>query len=461
MTEDSDLKDPHLDNDEMVVTDDAVPADGPPGRRGAAYIVGGIVALSVILLGSYLYLSRQRSVETPAETKEEIVVSVKVVTAEKDTIALESAAVGTIVPAEQSTVAAGISAQIRQMGILKNSLVKKGDVLAVLSSEDLVAQRNEAQAALDEARLNLQTLETVTIPQTRSQTDKDLSDTKAAYDNARATAERRRVLYEKGGISLKELEASQLAMTNAENAYRLARQNAALNTNAVNPNAAAIARSKIKQAGDRLAALDVQARRGEVRAPISGIVTDQFQYEGEFASQGARLVTIAEISSVIVKAQFADTVVKDLKVGDMVTIKPAETPDEPMTAKVTLISRSSDTQSRTVEVWATFGNPRGLLLAGGAVQMVVSSQPTDDAVVVPAAAVTLEASNADEGIVMVVDKDSIAHETKVKTGIRQGGRIQIVEGLEGGETVVIEGNYSLPDGTKVEIAKDEDETEKE
>jgi RND family efflux transporter MFP subunit len=214
--------------------------------------------------------------------------------------------------------------------------------------------------------------------------------------------------------------------------------------------------SRIRQAQDRLANIDVQVRRGTVRAPITGIVTDQFQYEGEFAQAGGKLVTIADISMVVVKAQFADTVVHDLKVGDAVSVYPLGAPDEKMSGSVTLISRSSDPQNRTVEVWAKFGNPQGLLPANGAVQFVVESQPVEDAVVVPSSAVVLDATNADEGTVMVVGTDMIAHETKVKVGIKQGDKTQIVEGLQGGETVVIEGNYELPDGTKVEIAKDED-----
>jgi hypothetical protein len=40
----------------------------------------------------------------------------------------------------------------------------------------------------------------------------------------------------------------------------------------------------------------------------------------------------------------------------------------------------------------------------------------------------------------------------VKVGVRQADKTQILEGLGGGETVVTEGNYSLPDGTKVEVA---------
>jgi RND family efflux transporter MFP subunit len=276
-------------------------------------------------------------------------------------------------------------------------------------------------------------------------------------DNARATYERRKILYEKGGLSLKELEASQLALTNAENAFRLAQQNAKINTTAVNPNSRAIAESKIKQAQDRLLALDAQAHLAEVRAPISGVVTDQFEFEGEFAAQGAKLVTIANIGEVVVKANFADTVVSGLQVGDAVTVYPTGAPDERMGGKVTLISRSSDPQNRTVEVWANFGNGRGLLRAGGAVQFVVSSKTTEDTIVIPLAAVSLEASNSDEGTVMTIDEESIAHETKVKIGIKQGDKVQILEGLSEGDTVVIEGNYALPDGTKVEIAKDEEE----
>src|SRR5437773_9711142 len=44
---------------------------------------------------------------------------------------------------------------------------------------------------------------------------------------------------------------------------------------------------------------------------------------------------------------------------------------------------------------------------------------------------------------------SVAHEVKVTTGIRSAGRTQITSGLAGGETVVTQGNYGLPDGTKV------------
>lgn len=432
-------------------------------QKKAAIIIS--VVLGLLLISAFFFWQQSKSgvtVETGnPDEKEEVVVSVKVAQAEKETISKEISALGTVAPAEQSTVSASISAQIKQMRQLKNAFVQKGEVLAVLASQDFASQRAEASAALEEAKLNLQTLQKVTIPQAAAQNQKDLSDAKAAADNARATYERRKDLYAKGGISLKEVEASQLALTNAENAQRLAEQNSKLNASAVNPNARAIAENKIRQAQERINTINRQSNLAEIRAPISGVITEQFQFEGEFAAQGAKLFTISDIGAVIVKANFADTMAADLQNGDAVTVFPTGAPEERMGGKITLISRSADAQNRTVEVWATFANGRGLLRSGEAVQFVVSTNPANDAVVVPVSAVQFETGNSEEGAVMTVDKDNVAHETKVKVGIKSGDKIQITEGLDEGETVIVEGNYALPDGTKVEIAKDEGDKDEE
>jgi RND family efflux transporter MFP subunit len=184
------------------------------------------------------------------------------------------------------------------------------------------------------------------------------------------------------------------------------------------------------------------------------VVTDQFQYQGEFAAAGAKLVTIADISQIIVKAPFADTVTAQLKVGDAVTVLPTDQSLGEMSGQVTLISRASDPTNRTVEVWVTLGNGAGQLRANGAAKVTIAAQTKTGALVVPASAVTLDASNADEGTVMVVDATNVAHETKVTVGIRTADKMEIVSGLQGGETVVIEGNYALPDGTKVEVTEE-------
>jgi multidrug resistance efflux pump len=79
-------------------------------------------------------------------------------------------------------------------------------------------------------------------------------------------------------------------------------------------------RRKLTKRQQHVANLDAQLSYATIRSPITGIVTDQYQYEGEFASAGGKLVTIADISTVIVKAPFSDTVAAQLKVGDTVSV---------------------------------------------------------------------------------------------------------------------------------------------
>jgi len=383
-----------------------------PRQRNSLIIFSALAVLVILLIVVVVW--RRRSATAADETPTPIV-SVKVAKAEKDAIAAQIVVVGTIWPREKSDVGAKISAQIKTMALLKNKLVKAGEVIAVLESRDLQAQRAEAVAALNQERANERSVTTGTIPQTNAQDQKGLRDARAKAVTAQATLERRQVLYEKGGISKKDLEASQLELTTAENELRLAEQTITLRATSLNPNDRALAAARVAQAQQHLATLDAQLSYATIRAPITGIVTDQFQYQGEFAAAGGKLVTIADISEVIVKAPFADTVAAQLKVGDPAAVLPTDT----------------------------------------SAQVTISANSKTDAVVVPASAVTLDASNANEGIVMVVDAGSVAHETKVTVGIRTKDKIEITSGLQGGETVVIEGNFSLADGTKVEVAKDE------
>ncbi len=428
---------------------------GSRTERRNLYI--GISVVVLILIVVIVAVWRWKKSSSSAEESATPVVSVRVAKAEKEEIAAPLSAVGTIFPREQATVAAKVSAQIKSMALLKNKVVKAGEVLAVLESRDLVAQRSEALAALNQERASLQSLASGTIPQTNAQDQKALRDAQAKVRTAGATYERRKALFEKGGISKKDLEASQLELTTAENELRLAEQTIALRTKSLNPNDMAMASARVAAAQQHLATLDAQLSYSIIRAPISGLITDQFQYEGEFAAAGAKLFNIADISQVIVKAPFSDTVAAQLKVGDTVTVVPTDTSAEELRGQITLLSRSTDLTNRTVEVWVALGNADGRLRANSAAQMTVSARAKNEAIVVPISAVTLEESNASEGVVMVVDDQSIARETKVVVGIRTNEKIEITEGLNGGETVIIEGNFSLADGTKVEIAKEEKE----
>ena len=430
--------------------------DTPATRQRNVIIIIAVIAVIVFGLTVLIIWRWKKSKSEDEEKKVVPVVSVKVARAEKGEIAAQVVAVGTIWPREKSDVAAKVSAQIKKMALLKNKVVRAGEVIAVLESKDLQAERAEAVAALNQAHAEERSLETGQIPKTNAEDQKALNDARAKVNNARALYERRRRLFDQGGISQKDLESSQLDLTTAEDELRLEQQTVTLRGRSLNPNDRALAAAKTAQAQQHVATLDAQLSYATIRAPITGIVTDQYQYEGEFAAAGGKLVTIADTSTVIVKAPFSDTAASQLKAGDAATVVPTDESAEEMKGQITLLSRSSDPTNRTVEVWVTLANGAGKLRANGAAQVTVMANSKDDAILVPASAVTLEASNADEGTVMIVDAKNVARERKVTVGIRSGEKIEITEGLQEGDTVVIEGNFALPDGTKVEIAKDEE-----
>ena len=418
----------------------------PWWKSGRFLMTGG--AIVVLLLATLIW---RRCHQASGDQNAEVVVSVEVARAERGSIARQISMLATLVPQREAVLMPKVSAQIRQMGLILNRRVHAGDVLAQLESRDLAAQRAEAASAVTELESAAHETASGAVPLTNAQDIKALRDAEAARDNAERTLERRRVLYAKGGISKKDLEASELAATQAEDDLRNAQTAAHVHRSVTNPGDVTVATSKAQQARDRLAALDAQLGYTAIRAPFDGVVTEQFQREGDFAAPGTKMLTVADPSTLIAKMEVAEATAATLKLGDPVKIVPDERPNETYQGSVSLVGRGADAQSRSVEVWVTVPNREGKLRPNGSASVIIDAQANSNAVLVPASAITLDATNADAGTVMVVDAQSIAHEVHVTTGARSGGKCEILSGLQGGETVVTTGNYALPDGTKVAL----------
>lgn len=410
------------------------------------------IAVIIVLFAIVIAWRSCRKDDDDEEAAGNIVVSVQLAKAERTTIASEVSVVATLTPRQLADVTPKVAGQLAQMPLLLNRSVRAGDVLAVLEARDLAAQRAEAAAAVLEANASARETANGSVPLTNAQDVKSVHDAQGNVANARQTYERRKTLFEQGGISKKELEASQLALTQAEDDLRLAESSASLHRGVTNPGDVTVADAKARQARERLAGLDAQLGYATIRAPFDGVVIAQYQHQGEFAAPGTKLLTIADASTLIAKAQVSESIAATLKNGDAVQIVADDHPNETFPGTVSLVGRGADAQSHSVEVWVVVPNPAARLRANGVARVVIASQAAANSVVVPSSAVTLDATNGSSGTVMVVDAKSIAHEVHVTTGIRSGGRTQILSGLSGGETVVSEGNYGLPDGTKVALA---------
>jgi RND family efflux transporter MFP subunit len=177
-------------------------------------------------------------------------------------------------------------------------------------------------------------------------------------------------------------------------------------------------------------------------------VTDRPLYAGELATANQPLLTVMDNTSVIAKAHISQAQAAGLKKGSEAEIKIAGQ-DDPVPAKLSLVSPALDPGSTTIEVWVQAARPPDSLRPGMTVQVSITAATAKDAVVVPNNSIFQ--TNDGANYVLVAGSDNVAHQKTVQLGIRGVTETQITSGLNAGETVVTSGGYGLPDKTKIKI----------
>ena len=183
-----------------------------------------------------------------------------------------------------------------------------------------------------------------------------------------------------------------------------------------------------------------------VRAPFSGFASQRLVSQGAIIAAGTPIATISDLSRIKLDFTVPETALATMRVGEMVTARAAAYPDMPFTGRVSSIDPVIDPSTRAASVRAILPNPGNRLKPGMllTVQVLVGER---DAPAVPELAVLGDGA---ERYVFVVDAKGVAHRTKVTTGARDGGFIE-VRGLAPDARVVTEGVIKVSDGVKVKI----------
>ena len=202
-----------------------------------------------------------------------------------------------------------------------------------------------------------------------------------------------------------------------------------------------------------------QLSYSEIRSPINGVVTDRPQFPGELAAANQPIMTVMNVSKLICKTHISQDEAVLLKVGNKAEVQLPGL-DEPIPAKVTLISPALDPGSTTIEVWVETLKPNSALKPGMNAQIEATAKSVESALTVPVSAV-FKTPEAGE-YVMLAGSDKKAHLTKVKVGIRTKELAEIQSDIKEGDSVITVGGYALPDGTNITIeAAPPAETEKD
>jgi len=161
---------------------------------------------------------------------------------------------------------------------------------------------------------------------------------------------------------------------------------------------------------------------------------------------GTPLLTIMDISRVVARINIPQNQGGSVKVGQPAEVIPADGGDT-VPGKVVVVSPATDANSTTLQVWVQADNPGERLKPGASVHVKIITELVKNATTVPAAAI-LPGEEGGEAV-LVIDAQSVAHRRAVKLGIREGGKIQILNGCRPGEEVVVVGGLGVDDKAKV------------
>ena len=408
-------------------------------RRNVRAQGAAVVVVSAILL--FTGCSKESGEKEP-------VVSVQVAPAVKTTLQQTVNAEGVLYPLQQSALVPKISAPVKRFYVNRGSRVREGELVAVLENRDLAAASQDNKGAFEQAQAAYQTTTAADLPQELQKAQLDFNAAKTALEAEEKVYNSRQQLYKEGALPRKELDQSAVDVTNARNAFNMAQQHLQAMQVVGKQQTLKAAAGQLESAKGKYLGAEAQLSYSQIRSPINGVVTDRPLYPGEMATAGTPLMTIMNISQVIARAHIPQADAALLKVGDSASVA-APGVDKPFDGKVTVVSPALDPGSTTVEIWVQADNPGQQLKPGTSVEVSIVARTLPNAIVVPAAAVLTSAEG--ETSVMVAGSDGRAHEKAVKTGIKQGDQVQVVEGLQPAENVVTTGAYGLSENTKIKI----------
>jgi HlyD family secretion protein len=382
------------------------------------------------------------------------IVPVHVSVAGREAIQRVITADGVIYALDQASITPKISAPVEKFLVNRGDHVKQGQLLAVLENRDLVGIVEESKGQVDQAEAGYQVTTGASLPEEIVKSRGEAQAAGQAMEAAQRLVESRQKLLAEGVIARKLVDEAQVALAQARVQVQTAEAHLRAVENVAKENETKAAGAQVKAAKGRYQSSEAQLSYSQIRSPINGVVADRPLYAGEMANAGSPLLTIVDISRAVVRASIPLDQAVHVKVSNPATIT---TSGGSTQGRVTVVSPAADAGSTTVQVWIQTENPGERLKPGTAAHVAVIAATLKDAIVVPIAA--LLASPEGGVMAMAVGSDSIAHEKQVKTGVRNEGKVQILEGLSAGEQVVIEGGVGLEDGAKVQIIKSEEKQE--
>jgi len=326
---------------------------------------------------------------------------------------------GTLAADEQATLSFKVAGRVNEIKVDLGSQARKGQVIAVLETIEFKVRLQQAEAALQQARVRLG------LP---PQGDDDRVDpektslarqARALLEEAKSNRERTVQLVNQGIQSRAELDRVESAFKVADSRYQDALEEVR-NRQAV-----------LLQRRSELAIAQQQLIETTLYTPFDGAVRERRASLGEYLNAGAPVATIVRLHPLRLRVETPEREAQGIKVGHSVRVL-VEGDQQSYSGRVARLSPAFQEQSRTLIIEAEVDNQQGKLRPGSFAKAEIQTSMTSEVVMVPSSAIVTFA-----GIQKVFSvKDNKAVEKTVVVGRRDGDWV-VVEGMDAGAPVVL------------------------
>ena len=301
-------------------------------------------------------------------------------------------------PNRDAKVAALVPGRIARVMVVEGNSVKEGQALAELDGTLLRDQERQAEAAVAQAKANL--------------------------DNARVAALREEGLLSRGISSRKEVEDARTQLT--------------VNTATLN------------QAEAGLATAKSQLSRSVVRAPFAGTVVKRFVAAGEQVdgTSAQPVVEVAQIETLELMGTVPAARLSEIKAGEAFSFETNAASNTKFTARVVSILPAVDPTTNNGTVRIRMENAKRQLKLGEYLSIDLPLKQQGTRLIVPKQAVYPN-ETGEPHVYKVTGND--AQSVPVKVGVQAGDKAEILDGVNEGDTVVVSGGYGLPEQSKVHV----------
>ena len=335
-------------------------------------------------------------------------------------------ATGRVVTESRAQISSEITAVVLERRVEEGDAVLPGDILLVLRADDIVAQRRQAETAL-----------TALSSSTRPQAQVALERAQTQLAQAERETARRRDLAARSLLSAEALEQAVQVESVARSAVEAARLTAL---------ALAPGNVEEQQLRERLAALQAQLDKTEVRAQVAGTVLTRAVEPGDLVQPGRVLFTIALAGGTEIHVPFDERNLARLALQQEAMAITDAYPDRPFPARISFIAPSIDPQRGTVEVRLAVDAVPDFLRQDMTVSVNVETGRREQALAVPNDALT---DVQDDQARVLLLRDGRVQGQVVTLGLRGLAMTEVLSGLSPGDAVLADATALLADGARV------------